>query len=219
MGGGLAVVASPVGDVRDSYRELIEESAAGGAQALVLLTFWTEAVVILRESLESGRYDQFLLGDALRRGGLAAADCCGELANVYGTASGPFHGNASAVAWDASSGQHTAGTPRPPTQRRRTTPPSRSCWLPRRRGACPGPPSATKCAGWGAPRGELALAGPEGVARAIGIVREGGEIDYEGASSPLDWDEHGDLRRGYIGIWRLTADDEVEDVEAWPYER
>ena len=73
--------------------------------------------------------------------------------------------------------------------------------------------------GVGSAPGEQVMAGPEGVARALGIVREGGEIDYEGASSALDWDEYGDLRRGYIGIWRLTDDDEVEDVEAWPYER
>lgn len=219
MGGGLAVVASPAGDVRDSYLELIEESAAGGAQALVLLTFWTEAVVILRESLESGRYDQFLLGDALRRGGLAAAVGGGELANVYGTASGPFHGERLGRRlgreFRAAYGRDTEAT-----DAKETSDAAIAVML-----AAEAAGSVSRTAirdelrGVGSAPGELALAGPEGVARAIGIVREGGEIEYEGASSPLDWDEHGDLRRGYIGIWRLTADDEVEDVEAWPYER
>lgn len=217
--GGLAVVAAPAGDVRDSYLELIEESAAGGAQALVLLTFWTEAVVILRESLESGRYDQFLLGDALRRGGLAAAVGKAGLANVYGTASAPFHGNASAVAWDeafrAAYGRDTEATYAKETYDAAIA----AMLAAEAAGSVSGTAIRDELRGVGSAPGEQVMAGPEGVARALGIVREGGEIDYEGASSALDWDEYGDLRWGYIGIWRLTDDDEVEDVEAWPYER
>ena len=68
----------------------------------------------------------------------------------------------------------------------------------------------------GAP-GEVVIAGPEGVARALEILGDGGEVDYEGASVSLDWDEHGDLLRGHIGIWRFTGDERIEDIEAAPY--
>ena len=37
-------------------------------------------------------------------------------------------------------------------------------------------------------------------------------MDYDGAAVTLDWDERGDLRRGHIGIWRFTADEQIEDV-------
>ena len=33
----------------------------------------------------------------------------------------------------------------------------------------------------------------------------------------LDWDEHGDLVRGHIGIWRFTADERIEDLDAVAY--
>ena len=64
--------------------------------------------------------------------------------------------------------------------------------------------------------GERVLAGPEGVAEGLRIVRDGGEIDYEGAASTLDWDENGDLARAHVGVWRYTADERIEDVEAVP---
>ena len=48
-------------------------------------------------------------------------------------------------------------------------------------------------------------------------MRAGGELDYQGAAVTLDWDEHGDLSRGYVGIWRFTREGSIELVEAVPY--
>ena len=62
-------------------------------------------------------------------------------------------------------------------------------------------------------------AGPRGIPDALSILVQGGEIDYEGASGSMDWDENGDLRRGHIGIWRFTEDERVEDVVAVPFGR
>ena len=67
--------------------------------------------------------------------------------------------------------------------------------------------------------GTVVTAGPRGIADALRILAEGGEVDYEGASGSMDWDENGDLRRGHIGIWRFTEDERVEDVEAVPFGR
>ncbi len=69
----------------------------------------------------------------------------------------------------------------------------------------------------GAAPGVVVSAGPEGVAEALRIVRGGGEVDYQGAAVTLDWDEHGDLSRGYVGIWRFTREGAIELVEAVPY--
>ena len=66
----------------------------------------------------------------------------------------------------------------------------------------------------GAPPGETVIAGAAGVARALEVLAGGGEVDYEGAAVSLDWDEHGDLLRGHIGIWRFTVDERIEDLEA-----
>ena len=58
---------------------------------------------------------------------------------------------------------------------------------------------------------------PDGIADALGLLGEGMDIDYQGTSGVLEWDEHGDLRRGYIGIWRFTAEGRIEDLESVAY--
>ena len=63
----------------------------------------------------------------------------------------------------------------------------------------------------------MVIAGPEGVQRALEILANGGEINYEGASTTLDWDENGDLLRGHVGVWRFTADGKIEDVKVVPF--
>ena len=67
--------------------------------------------------------------------------------------------------------------------------------------------------------GTAVTAGPRGIVDGLRILATGGEIDYEGASGSMDWDENGDLRRGHIGIWRFTEDEPVEDVVAVPFGR
>ena len=217
--GGVTVVASPAGGVQESYQDLIEQSAQGGAQALVLLTFWHEAVVILTEALESGLYDRFLFGDALRRAGLVEAVGGGRLAGMYGTVSGPSHENASTIAWDAAfHDEYGEGTES--TYVKETYDATVAVALAAEAaGSVQGMAIRDELRGVGSAPGEQVLPGPEGIARAMSIVRDGGDVDYEGASSSIDWDENGDLKQGYIGIWRFTADDGIEDVEVIPYER
>ena len=70
----------------------------------------------------------------------------------------------------------------------------------------------------GSAPGEVVIAGPEGIASALRILSEGGEIDYEGASATMDWDDNGDLRRGHIGVWRFMEDEKIEELETVSFE-
>ncbi len=214
--GDVVLVASPA-ELRESYLDLIEESARGGAQALVLLTFWPEAEVILPEALASGLYERFLFGDALRRAELAAAVGGGRLAGMYGTASGPSHDSASASAWDAAfRDEYGEGTEA--SFVKETYDAAIAVMLAAEAaGSTGGPAIRDDLRGVGSAPGERVIPGPEGVSQALAIIRDGGDIDYEGAANSVDWDANGDLERGYIGIWRFTQDDEIEDLETIPY--
>ncbi len=216
--GDAVLVASPA-ELRESYLDLLEESARGGAQALVLLTFWPEAEVILPEALASGLYDRFVFGDALRRAELASAVGAGALAGMHGTASGPSHESASTVAWDAAF-RDEYGEETEASYVKETYDAAVALMLAAEAaGAADGLAIRDELRGVGSAPGERVLPGREGVARALGIIREGGDVDYEGAANSVDWDAHGDLTRGYIGIWRFTPDGRIEDVETIPYER
>ncbi len=216
--GGIVAVSSP-GELRESYLDLIEESARDGAQALVLLTFWPEAEIILREALDSGLYDQFLFGDALWRADLAEAVGGGRLAGMYGTVSGPSHENAPTLIWDeAFHDEYGRGTEA--TYVKETYDAAIAIALAAEAaGNAEGSAIRDALRGIGSAPGEQVLPGVEGIARALSIIQDGGEVDYEGGSVSMDWDEYGDLRRGYIGIWRFTADGDIEDVDVIAYEQ
>lgn len=216
--GGIVAVSSPA-ELQESYLDLIEESAREGAQALVLLTFWPEAEIILREALDSGLYDQFLFGDALRRAELAEAVGGGRLTGMYGTVSGPSHENAPTLIWDeAFRDEYGRGTEA--TYVKETYDATIAIALAAEAaGDTEGTAIRDALRGIGSAPGEQVPPGAQGIARALSVIRDGGEVDYEGASVSMDWDEHGDLRRGYLGIWRFTADGEIEDVDVIAYER
>ena len=216
--GGIVTVNAPT-ELRESYLDLIEESAREGAQALVLLTFRPEAEVILREALESGLYDQFLFGDALRVVELAEAVGGGRLAGMYGTVSGPSHENPSTVIWDEAFRDEYGRVTEATYVKESYDAAIAIALAAEAAGKAEGTAIRDALRGIGSAPGEQVRPGVEGIARALGIVQEGGEVDYEGASVSMDWDEHGDLRRGHLGIWRFTADGAIEDVDVIAYER
>lgn len=216
--GAAVFVASPP-ELRPSYLDLLEESARGGARALVLLTFWQEAEIILSEALASGLYNQFVFGDALRRAELAAAVGGGRLAGMYGTASGPSHDTAATAAWDLAF-RDEYGEGAEASYVKETYDAAIAVMLAAEAaGSAEGFAIRDALRGVGSAPGERVLPGLEGVARALRVIRDGGDVDYEGAANSIDWDANGDLTRGYIGIWRFTRDDQIEDVKTTPYER
>lgn len=54
--------------------------------------------------------------------------------------------------------------------------------------------------------------GPGEYARAVGLLAAGAEIDYQGASGPIDFDDNGDVA-GAIDIWRFESDGSIGTVE------
>ena len=50
----------------------------------------------------------------------------------------------------------------------------------------------------------------------LNALAQGQAVDYTGAVSSLDWDEHGDLLRFTIGIWQFGADGEIEIIRRVP---
>ena len=216
--GEIVLVASPT-ELRESYLDLIEESARGGAEALVLLTFWPEAEVILPEALAGGLYERFVFGDALRRAELAAVVGGGRLAGMYGTTSGPAHENPSALAWDAAFREEYGEGTEASYVKESYDAAVAVMLAAEAAGSADGLAIRDELRRIGSAPGERVLPGAAGIARALEILGRGGDVDYEGAANSVDWDEAGDLERGYIGIWRFTREGDIEEVATVPYGR
>ena len=54
------------------------------------------------------------------------------------------------------------------------------------------------------PDGEVVGPGVEGIRRALTLIAEGKEINYEGAAGAVDFDENGDVF-GPIEIWKIEG--------------
>ena len=200
-----------------TYLPSLRETAAGGAEALVVITFAPEAETLLREALDAGVYDQFVFGDAARRLALVRAIGGDRLGGMYGTAGVARPDTASQAAWEEA--HRAAYGELPATAYVRSTYDAAIAiaLAVEAAGSVDGAAIRDQLRAVGAPPGETVIAGTEGIARALEVLAGGGEVDYDGAAVSLDWDEHGDLLRGHIGIWRFTGGERIDDLEAVAY--
>ena len=56
------------------------------------------------------------------------------------------------------------------------------------------------------PPGDVVGPGAGGIQKALLLIAEGKDINYEGASGPVDFDEHGDVS-GPIEIWTVEGNE------------
>ncbi len=209
---------APVERGQDSYLAAITETAEGGAQALVIIASGADAETIVRESLEGGLYDSFTFGDAAKSPNLVRNIGGDRLGGMYGTAGTSAPGSESAALWERAFLDEHGELPAFAYVKETYDAVVAIALAAEAAGTADGATIRDRLRSVGSAPGERALAGPEGVDEALRIVRESGEVDYEGASSSLDWDENGDLVRGHVGVWRYTADERIEDVEAVPFD-
>ena len=201
-----------------TYLPQLRQTASRGAQALVVITFDTEAEILIREAIENDLYDKFTFGDALKNPDLVKAIGGEHLGGMYGTAGASVLDSSSHAAW---ADEYVAEYGALPTFAYVAEAYDATIALAlaaQAAGDVDGAAMRDRLRAIGSAPGEAVIAGPEGIASALRILSEGGEIDYEGASATMDWDDNGDLRRGHIGVWRFTEDESIEELETVPFE-
>ncbi|MDE2696915.1 MAG: ABC transporter substrate-binding protein [Chloroflexota bacterium] len=196
---------------------LPELRTTGDGEALVVITFADEAETILREALDSGLYDQFVFGDAARRLALVQVIGGDRLGGMYGTAGVARPNTESQAAWDEAYREAYGELPVTPYVRETYDAAIAIALAAEAAGSLHGGAIRDHLRWVGAAPGEVVIAGPDGVARALDLLAGGSEVDYQGAAVTLDWDANGDLLHGHIGIWRFTADERIEDLDAVAY--
>ena len=214
-----AITAVAVEPGQTEFADALQQSAGGGAQALVLIVFSTETEIIVRQALDGGIYDQFVFGDGYKSEALIQAIGGAALAGMYGTGPAPPPASESAARWEASF-MDAYGEPPAGTYVREVYDATIALALAAEAArSTDGSAIRDQLRAVGGGPGEVVSAGPEGIARALEILGAGDAVDYDGASGTLDWDENGDLRRGHIGVWRYTTDERIEDVDVVLFEK
>ena len=62
------------------------------------------------------------------------------------------------------------------------------------------------------PGGDRIIPGAASIAEALATVADGGDVDYDGGGTSLDWDDFGVVSSGAIGIWQYQ-DGEIVELE------
>ncbi len=202
---------------RTSVHDALRQSASKGAQALVVITFEEAAETIVREALALGLYDQFTFGDAAKSPALVRAVGGDRLGGMYGVAGASAPQSPSAVAWEKAYLAECGALPEYAYVKETYDATVALALAAQAAGSVEGAAIRDQLRAIGRGPGVVVTAGVESIAAGLQVLAEGGEVNYEGAATTLDWDENGDLRSGFIGIWRFTADERIEEVEVVPF--
>ena len=213
--GSIRSVATEPGQA--SFADALRDSAAGGAQALIVILFQTEAIAAVGQALDLAVYDQFVFGDALKNTSLIEAIGAASLAGMYGAGTADPPDSESSAAWKAAWIDAYGGPPEGSYVREVYDATIALALAAQAANSIDGGAIRDHLRTIGVAPGQLVIAGPEGIASALRTLADGGQVIYQGASGTLDWDANGDLRQGHVGIWRFTADEQIEDVETVPY--
>ena len=214
--GGIKFV--PVERGQTTFVSELRESATEGAQALVVIAFETEASIIVQEALDNQIYDQFTFGDAAKRLSIVQQVGGSRLAEMYGTGPATAPGSSSSAAWEAAYVAEHRELPVLAYLKETYDATIALALAAQAAGSVEGAAIRDHLRAVGGAPGEVVTAGSEGVATALSILEDDGEVDYQGAATTMDWDENGDLRRGYVGVWRFTEDERIEEMDAEPFE-
>ena len=203
----------PVGPEQPSHLLELRQTASAGAQALVVILSEAQALAVVREALDEGVYDQFVFGDAAKRMSLVAEIGGGRLGGMYGTAGAPAPDSAATAEWDAAFVAAYGSLPNLTYVKETYDATIALAFAAQAAGSLDGAAIRDQLRAIGSAPGETVLGTPAGVAGGLRLLAEGHEIDFDGAATSMDWDENGDLRRGYIGTWRFTSDERIEELE------
>ena len=215
-GGRLRVVS--VDTSKTSYLSELAQSADSGAQALVVIAFEGQALSIVREAIDEGVYTQFVFGDAAKRESLVREIGGEKLGGMYGTAGASPPDNAATPEWEAAFIAEYGELPVLAYVKETYDAVIALALAAQAAGSVDGAAIRDHLREIAGPPGRTVPGTPTGIADGLSLLTQGREIDFDGASGTLDWDDKGDLRRGHIGTWRFTSDERIEELDAVSYE-
>ena len=187
------------------------------AQALVVLAFQPQQEAIVREAVDRKLFNHFIFGPTGRSLDLLRAIGPEHLAGMRGTSPGAAQNTPSALAWE-SAYKSAYGNPPPYPYVKQTYDATVALALAAQAAGSPeGSAIRDRLRAIGRPPGELVIAEAGSIANGLRVLAGGGQVNYEGAAMPLDWDENGDLATGFVAVWQFTELGTIEVIRIVPF--
>ncbi len=215
--GGTVTEMVPYNQEQASYRAEVSTALATEPDALFLVAFPADGATALREWLSFGGTQNILLSNALRATEFIDAVGAEYLQNAAGIDNAQFDGP-SVDAFNAAWEERFGSAPEGPGLHTMYDAAAIAMLAAQKAGVYEGAAIRDAVREVTGPGGEVINPGPEGFARAIEVLAEGGDISYVGATGPIEFDDYGDVSGPYL-IWGVSEDGELTQVDTWDVER
>ncbi len=211
------LVRVAVDPAQTTFAAELLESVRQDAQALVVLAFQPQQEGIVQEAIDKGLYKNFIFGPTGRSLDLLRSIGTEHLAGMRGTSPGAAQDTPSALAWENAYKTAYGNPPPYPYVKQAYDATVALALAAQAAGSLDGAAIRDKLRSIGRPPGELVIAEAGSIANGLRILADGGEINYEGAAMPLDWDENGDLAQGFVAVWQFTEAGSIEVIRVVPF--
>ncbi len=211
------LVRVAVDPAQTTFVDELQESVRQDAQALVVLAFQPQQENIVREAIDKRLYKYFIFGPTGRSLDLLRSIGTEHLAGMRGTSPGAAQDTPSALAWENAYKSAYGNPPPYPYVKQAYDATVALALAAQAAGSVEGTAIRDKLRSIGRPPGELVIAEAGSIANGLRILANGGEINYEGAAMPLDWDENGDLAAGFVAVWQFTEAGSIEVIRVVPF--
>ena len=202
--GGRVTGKVPHEDSQPTYTSELEKATEGDPDVLLAISYPGQAEVYLRESLEGGYSDTFLFVDATKSPEMMEVVGWDALEGMLGTAQGSPDSPSLREFQRSYAAVHGA-PPRHPFIAENYDAAVLIALAAAKAGTTTDSVAIRDALRSIAnPPGEAVGPGVEGIKKALMLIAEGKDINYEGAAGTVDFDENGDVT-GYIEIWKVEG--------------
>ncbi|MBU2534580.1 MAG: ABC transporter substrate-binding protein [Chloroflexi bacterium] len=202
--GGKILELVPHEMVQPTYASELSKATDGNPDVLAAISYPESAQIYLREALEGGYIDTFILCDGTKSPDMNEAVGVDKLEGTHGTAPGSAMTDSRRV-FEANFESAFAVVPPLPYMDTTYDAVVLIALAAEKAGTTTNSAAIRDALRDVAnPPGEIVGPGVDGIARALQLIRDGKDINYEGAGGSQDFDDNGDVI-STIDIWKITG--------------
>ena len=202
--GGRVTGKVPHEDSQPTYTSELEKATEGDPDVLLAISYPGQAEVYLRESLEGGYSDTFLFVDATKSPDMMEVVGWDALEGTLGTAQGSPDSPSLREFQRSYAAVHGAPPEHPFIAENYDAAVLIALAAAKAGTTTDSVAIRDALRSIANPPGESVGPGVEGIKKALMLIDEGKDINYEGAAGTVDFDENGDVT-GYIEIWKVEG--------------
>jgi branched-chain amino acid transport system substrate-binding protein len=202
--GGVVTATVSYEEGQVTCQDELLEATAGSPDVLVTILYPDEAIICLSEAINGGFIDTFLLPDGAKSQHVLDQVGAEALEGTYGTEPGAMETEGAVVF--AAAYEERYGEPPPwPFVDMAYDAVVLLALATEKAGSINSSAIRDALRDVANPPGEVVGPGAAGIEQALQLVRSGQDVNYEGASGPVDLDENGDVTCGAVEVWRIEG--------------